>query len=176
MAKFSLLIFLTIPMKNSNFVINVWDLLLSAGKKDEIFFENETIPEIEWLTKEWISWKIIIQSFNKESLLVTLEDVNCTIEEQCDKCTNLYKRTVNVDKYTARFQLEFDKEYDWDDEIFLIESNETIDIKEMVKNAILLQEPFTKKCEQCLEQDIKNWEIDDWDLDSFEWTGNINFR
>jgi len=163
-------------MKNSKFIINVWDLLLSAWKRDEINFEKEMIPEIEWLTKEWISWKILIQSFDKESLLVTLEDVTCTIKEPCDRCTNLYERNVSVENYTARFQVELDKEYDWDDEIFLIEKNETINVKDMIINAILLQEPFTKKCEKCLKEDEENWEVDDWDLDSFESKGNINFR
>ena len=163
-------------MKNSKFIINVWDLLLSAWKRDEINFEKEMIPEIGWLTKEWISWKILIQSFDKESLLVTLEDVTCTIKEPCDRCTNMYERKVNIEKYTARFQVELDKEYDWDDEIFLIDKNETIDIKDMIINAILLQEPFSKKCEKCIKEDEENWEMEDGDLDSFEWTGNINFR
>jgi len=163
-------------MKNSKFIINVGDLLLSAWKRDEINFEKEMIPEVEWLTKQWISWKILIQSFDKESLLVTLEDVSCTIEEPCDRCTKMYKREVNVESYTARFQVELDKEYDWDDEIFLIEKNETIDVKDMIINAILLQEPFSKKCAKCLKEDEENWEMEDWDLDSFEWTGNINFR
>ena len=163
-------------MKNSKFIINVGDLLLSAWKKDEISFEKEMIPEIWWLTKDWISWKILIQSFNKESLLVTLEDISCTIKEPCDKCTKSYKRDVFVENYTARFQVELDKEYDWDDEIFLIEKNETIDVKDMIINAILLQEPFTKKCDKCLQEDEENWEMEDWDLDSFEWSGNINFR
>ena len=125
-------------MKNSKFIINVWDLLLSAGKSDEICFENEKISEIEWLTEEWISWKILIQSFNKESLLVTLEDISCTIKEPCDKCTKPYKRDVFVENYTARFQVELDKEYDWDDEIFLIEKNETIDVKDMIINAFVI--------------------------------------
>ncbi|MBQ2600648.1 hypothetical protein II582_04845 [bacterium] len=53
----------------------------------------------------------MIQSFDKESLLVTLEDVTCTIQEPCDRCTNLYKRNVKIESYTARFQVEFDKEY-----------------------------------------------------------------
>lgn len=163
-------------MKNSKFIINVGDLLLSAWKRDEINFEKEMIPKIEWLTKEWIRGKILIQSFDKESLLVTLEDVECTIKEPCDRCTNLYERNVAVENYTARFQVELDKEYDWDDEIFLIDKNETIDVKDMIINAILLQEPFTKKCEKCLKEDEENWELDDWDLDSFESKGNINFR
>ena len=163
-------------MKNSKFIINVGDLLLSAWKKDEISFEKETISEINWLTKEWISGKILIQSFNKESLLVTLEDVDCTIKEHCDRCTNEYKRHVHVDKYSARFQVEIESDYDWDDEIFPIEPNETINVKGMIINAILLQEPFTKKCENCIKQDEENWEMDDGDLDTFEWTWNINFR
>ena len=131
-------------MKNSKFIINVWDLLLSAWKRDEINFEKEMIPEIEGLTKEWISWKILIQSFDKESLLVTLEDVECTIQEPCDRCTNLYKRNVKIENYTARFQVEFDKEYNWDDEIFLIDKNETIDVKDMIINAITFHKKMWK--------------------------------
>ncbi len=163
-------------MKNSKFIINVWDLLLSAWKNDEISFENEMISEINWLTKDWISGKVLIQSFNKESLLVTLQDIKCTIKEPCDRCTKEYERNIFVDHYSAKFQAEPEKDYDWDDEVFLIDSNETIDIKEMIINAILLQEPFTKKCEECLKYDEENWETEDWNLDVFEWKGNINFR
>ena len=171
-------------MKNSKFVINVWDLLLSSGKRDEISFKNETISELQWLTKDWINGKVIIQSFDTDSLLVTLEDLTCTIKEPCDICTKEYERKVEVKTYSAKFEIEIEKDYEWDDEIFPIDKNETIDIKNMVMNAILLQEPFTKKCENCTKIDEEEFEWTEWeyneldeeDTESFWSFWNINFR
>jgi hypothetical protein len=74
-------------MKKSKFQINVSDLLISGGKKDEITFENENLEELENLSKDGISGTVIIQSFDNGSLLVNLENLTCTIVEPCDKCT-----------------------------------------------------------------------------------------
>ena len=161
-------------MKKSRFIINVWDLLVSAGKKDEIHFENEPIEEIEYLTDDWVSGDVLIQSYDQNSLLVTLLDVSCTLHEPCDKCTEFYDRNVEITEYSAKFQIEIDPEYEWDDEIFEIDKNENIDIKDMVINAINLQEPFTKKCPKCME--IEWDDEEDEDVWTFEWTWNINFR
>lgn len=161
-------------MKKSRFIINVWDLLVSAGKRDEIHFENEPIEEIEYLTDDWVSGDVLIQSYDQNSLLVTLFDVSCTLHEPCDKCTEFYDRNVEIPEYSAKFQIEIDPEYEWDDEIFEIDKNENIDIKDMVINAINLQEPFTKKCPKCIE--IEWDDEEDEDVWTFEWTWNINFR
>ena len=161
-------------MKKSRFIINVWDLLISAWKRDEISFENEQIEEISNLTKDGISGSIIIQSYDQNSLLVTLHDLNCTIHEPCDKCTEYYDRDVIVPEYSAKFQVEIDPEYEWDDEIFEIDKNENIDVKDMIINAINLQEPFTKKCPKCMNTDDDT--IEDEDVGIFEGTWNINFR
>lgn len=161
-------------MKKSRFIINVWDLLISAWKRDEISFENEYIQEIPNLTKEWISGTIVIQSYDQNSLLVTLHDLKCTIHEPCDKCTELYDREISIPEYSAKFQIEIDPDYEWDDEIFTIDKNENIDVQDMIINAINLQEPFTKKCPKCI--DLEEEEEDDEDVWTFEWTWNINFR
>lgn len=162
-------------MKKSRFIINVWDLLISAWKRDEILFENEQIQEISNLTKDGISGTIVIQSYDQNSLLVTLHDLNCTIHEPCDKCTEYYDRNVFVPEYSAKFQIEIDPEYEWDDEIFEIDKNENIDVKDMIINAISLQEPFTKKCPNCIELGWDEYDEDE-EMWSFEWTWNINFR
>ncbi len=159
-------------MKKSDFKINVWDLLLSAGKQDKISFENVLIEEVPTLKEPWISWDVAIQSFDQNSLLVTLEDVTCTLHEPCDKCAQEYDRKLEIESYSAKFQNEISPEEEWDDEIFQIDGNENIDIKDMVIQAIKLQEPFTKKCPKC--QTIKE-ENNEEDIEYFEWTGNITF-
>ena len=161
-------------MKKSRFIINVWDLLISAWKRDEISFENEQIEEISNLTKDGISGTIIIQSYDQNSLLVTLHELSCTLHEPCDKCTEYYDRDVFVPEYSAKFQIEIDPEYEWDDEIFEIDKNENIDVKDMIVNAINLQEPFTKKCPKCIDTDDGTEEDDDVGI--FEGTWNISFR
>lgn len=162
-------------MKKSKFIINVWDLLLSAWKRDEISFENEMIESLDTLTKQWINWKVIIQSFDQNSLLVTLQDISCTLHEVCDRCTESYDRNVEVPEYSAKFQIEIDPDYEWDDEVFLIDKNENIDIQDMIINAIKLQEPFTKLCEKC-QALVDEDEEDEEDIGKFEWTWNISFR
>lgn len=162
-------------MKKSRFIINVWDLLISAGKKDTIHFENEPIEEIEYLTSDGVSGDILIQSYDQNSLLVTLHDVSCTLHEPCDKCTELYDRDIFIPEYSAKFQVEIDPDYEWDDEIFEIDKNENIDVKDMIINAINLQEPFTKKCEKCTDTDEDDIDDED-DIWSFSWNWNISFR
>lgn len=160
-------------MKKSNFVINVWDLLISSGKRDEISFKNEKVESLNSVTDAWISWNVVIQSYDQNSLLVTLYDLNCTFHEECDRCTKAYDRVVQVPEYSAKFQIEIDPDYDWDDEVFQIDKNENIDIQDMIINAINLQEPFTKLCENCKTQ-VDVWDSDD-ELENFEWTWNVYF-
>ena len=104
-------------MKKSKFQINVSDLLISGGKKDEITFENESLEELENLSKDGINGTVIIQSFDNWSLLVNLKNLTCTIVEPCDKCTESYSREVFVPKYQAKFQIQIDPEDDEDESI-----------------------------------------------------------
>lgn len=159
-------------MKNSEFKINVWDLLLSAGKQDQIEFKNKFIEELKNLDKSGISGDVLIQSFDQNSLLVTIENLKCIIKETCDKCTSNFDRKVKIQEYSAKFQNKIDKEETSDDEIFLIDWNENIDLKDMIMQAITLQQPFTNICPKCQ----KNITIEDEeDIDYFESTGNITF-
>ncbi len=161
-------------MKKSKFQINVSDLLISGGKKDEITFENENLEELENLSKDGISGTVIIQSFDNWSLLVNLENLTCTIVEPCDKCTESYSREVFVPKYQAKFQIQIDPEDDEDDETYLIE-NENIDIQEMILNAIRLEEPFSKLCTNCTKDSLDTDEDDEDEYESF-WLWNVQFR
>lgn len=161
-------------MKKSKFQINVWDLLLSAGKRDEIIFKNETLEEIKNLSKDGISGEVVIQSFDQNSLFVTIEDINCTITEPCDKCGTIYDRKIQIDEYSAKFQAKLDKDEESDEPVFLIDKNENIDIKDMIMQSVLLEDPFIKKCEICTKEDSYNDDEDE--IEYFEWNWNVNFR
>lgn len=61
-----------------------------------------------------------------------------------------------------------------DEEIFLINArSESIDIQDMVVQAIKLQDPFIKRCTKC---EKKLAEQDDDETDYFEGTSNIIFH
>ena len=158
-------------MKNNTFKINVWDLLQSAGKIDQFNFKDEQIDIVDWLSKDGISWEVLIQSFDKSALLVTLENINATISEPCDICRKPYTRQLKIDEYYAKFQKKIDLNESTDDEVFKIDWNENIDIKDMITQAIILKEPLAKKCSTCAKKSSE--ESDDFDY--MEWTGNITF-
>lgn len=162
-------------MKKSRFQINVSDLIISGGKKDEITFENESLEELENLSKDGISGTVIIQSFDNGSLLVSLENLVCTIVDSCDKCIENYNRDVFVDGYQAKFQTQINPEDNEDDETYLIDKNENIDIQDMILNAIKLEEPFSKLCNICKKDSLDMDEDNEDDYQNF-WLWNIQFR
>ena len=80
--------------------------------------------------------------------------------------------------YTARFVFEDEvkkKEAPESEEVLLfIDSKaETINIEDMVAQAILLDDPFVKRCDACTKR-LANVSDDD-DLDEFQAKGNIIF-
>jgi len=158
-------------MKNNTFKINVWDLLQSAGKIDQFSFKNEKTENINWLSQNWISGDVLMQSFDQNALLVTLENISADIDDQCDICNKTYTRKLDIKEYIAKFQKKIDLNESTDDEVFKIDGNENIDIKDMITQAIILKEPLAKKCSTCTKKSSK--ESDDFDY--MEWTGNITF-
>lgn len=161
-------------MKKSKFLINVWDLLLSAGKRDEVVFNNESLEEIKNLSPDGISGSIWIQSFDQQSLFVTIEDVKCVIIDSCDRCTTKYDRKIEIEEYSGKFQSKIDPNEESDEPVFLIDKNDNIDIKDMLMQSILLEEPLIKKCKKCAKE--KALDEDDDEDESFHWHWNVNFR
>lgn len=167
-------------MKDQNFSIKISDLLNQAWSVDEVRFEKKFSSQIPNLTAEGISWTFVIQSLNEASLLGTLTDVKCSIQDVCDSCQTSYEREVFVPEYTARFVIEDDrtdeeKEANTDEEVFLIDAkSETINIQDMVVQAILLHEPIVKRCPPC-EKKLEAEGGDDDELPTFESKGTINF-
>lgn len=165
-------------MKDKSFLIKISDLLNETGKSDDIAFEGKFVETIPTLTPEGISGSLIIQSVWTDALLGTLHDLSCRVNELCDSCGTTYTREIHIPEYTAKFVVEESlskEEEEATDEaiLFINEKDETIDISQMIEQAIVLNEPFAKRCAECEKR--LSTEDDDEDLGDFVSTGNINF-
>jgi len=165
-------------MKDQKFLIKISDLLNETGKSDEIAFENKFVDQIPNLMEEGIAGTLTIQSVGSDSLLGTLHDVTCRIEDPCDSCGKNFIREVTVPEYTARFvakgSLTKEEEEAAEEAILYInEKDDSIDISDMVYQAIMLDDPFVKRCAAC-EKRLAATE-DDEDMGSFASGGNISF-
>ena len=166
-------------MKDQSFVIKVADLLNQPWKQDEMSFEKKFTEQLPNLNEKWLSWNVLLQSLDKNSILVTLTDVSWVLEDVCDVCQKTFKRKVVWNIYDAKFILP---EYDRDDEesgteeIFPIDSkDETINIEDMVVQNIVLQDPIVRRCEDCEKKTPSDDADLDDDLEYFEGKGNVVF-
>lgn len=106
------------------------------------------------------------------SLLGTLSDIHASFHEVCDSCGATFLRSVDVPLYTGRFVFEDEvkkKEAPESEEVlFYIDSkSETINIEDMVVQAILLNDPFVKRCDACTKR-LASIDDDEEDLGEFE--------
>jgi uncharacterized metal-binding protein YceD (DUF177 family) len=167
-------------MKDKSFIIKVWDLLQEGGKSDSISFSKKISQHLPHIDKDGISWTVVLNSINQDSLYVLLEDIHCSIEEQCDRCGKIYIRIVDIPKYISRFvaneQRKKEEEGNGDEEIFVINArDETIDLEPMIVQSIVLEEPFVKHCSSCAKE--VEQQTDDEDIDEGTiWGGNIIFH
>ena len=111
-------------------------------------------------------------------MLGTLSDVSASFHETCDSCGNSFLRSVRIPSYSARFVFEDEatkKEAITTEEVlFYIDPKaETINIEDMVVQAILLEDPFVKRCDDCIKR-LEDGNDED-DLGTFESKGNIIF-
>lgn len=166
-------------IKDKVFKIKIADLLNETGRQDEIIFEHKFSDQLPNLDTEGITWTFVIQSLDDTSLLGTLTDVTARFHEICDSCAASFMRSVNILSYTGRFIFEDElkkKEASESDEVlfFIDPKAETINIEDMVVQAILLDDPFVKRCPDCTKR-LENTSDDEDDLGVFESKGNINF-
>lgn len=166
-------------MKDQKFLIKISDLLNETGKSDEIAFENKTIEQLPNITKDGVAGSLTLQSIGNDSLLGTLHDIACQMDDPCDSCGKTFTREINIPEYTARFVVKgsLTKEEEESAEeaiLFINENDDTIDIADMVYQGILLNEPFVKRCKAC-EKKVADAE-DEEDLGTFASGGNINFN
>lgn len=144
--------------------IKISDLLLESGKKDDIYIHSLHIDSIPRLCPEGISANIHLQSLDTSTIAVTLNDLHCMIHELSDLSGEAYIRTVQVHDYNAKFVTAISKLQDeGDDPVFPIHGD-FIDIKDMVYQAIQLQEPIIKHTPEeqrkLIQQDDEDDDID----------------
>ncbi|MEI6119118.1 MAG: YceD family protein [bacterium] len=101
-----------------------------------------------------------------------MTDVTARFHETCDSCGASFMRSVDVPSYTARFVFEDEitkkKESVETEEVVLYidPKAETINIEDMVVQAILLNDPFVKRCDACTKR-LETIDDED-DLDEFQ--------
>ena len=109
-------------MKDKAFIIKVGDLLQETGRSDEVVFENKWTDNLPGLTDEGITGTISMQSLSKDSVFVELENIKLEQEHS-------------------------------EEEIFPINSrDETINVEDMVIQAIRLGDPIAIHCPVCAQK------------------------
>jgi uncharacterized metal-binding protein YceD (DUF177 family) len=166
-------------IRDSIFKIKIADLLNETWKQDDIVFEHKFSEQLSHLDDQGIAWNFTIQSLDATSLLGTLTDVSARFHETCDSCSASFLRTVDIPLYTGRFVFEDESQKkevaDTEEVIFFIDSKaETINIEDMVVQAILLDDPFVKRCAACTKR-LANLDDDEDDLEEFQSKWNVVF-
>jgi uncharacterized metal-binding protein YceD (DUF177 family) len=137
-------------MKGKNFEIKISDLLNHLGS-DRIEFSEMKTPLLPNLTEEGMSGILELHSVDGKSVLVSLLDFEATLHEECEICGKEFIRPIYVEEYVAKFALDVKELEESDEEVlFLIDAKKgTINVEEMLYQAVKLQEPFVMKCEEC---------------------------
>lgn len=153
-------------MKDQSFEIKVSDLLDHVAT-DELEFENKKTSLIPNLSDKWLSGKIKLSGIDEENVLVEIEDLHGELIETCDYCTSSFIKQIDIHWYSSRFTMnKEERDYANDEVLFFIDKLKyTINIEEMVYQAIMLETPFVKYCPECAK---KHETLDESDMEEFE--------
>jgi uncharacterized metal-binding protein YceD (DUF177 family) len=113
-----------------------------------------------------------------ERIGARLRDIECGIISTCDHCGNEFIRPIWVDVYECTFTMD-SYNANTDDETFPIDEKGNIRIDEPLRQAILLNQPVTIHCLDCINKNAQEKgviidEIDD--IESSTTGGTIIFR
>lgn len=166
-------------MKDQTFELKVGDLLNQVAV-DEITFENKKTNLIPNLSEDWITGKIRLSWIDDENVLVEIENLICELDETCDYCTKEFKRKIEIQDYSSRFTLNKEEINYANDEVlfFIDEKTATINIEEMIYQAVELESPVVLYCPECAKnhENLSEDEIEESDFDlGWEWW-NIVFH
>ena len=160
-------------MKDQTFEIKIGDLLNQVAV-DELVFENKKTDLIPNLTENWITGKIRLSWIDDENVLVEIEEFSCELNETCDYCNKEFKRKIEIHWYSSRFTLNKDEINYANDEVlfFIDEKTATINIEELIYQAIELETPFVLYCPdgaKTHENLSEDEEIEETDLQEWQW-------
>ena len=159
-------------MKDFAWKVKVSDILLNPGSLDKISFEAKSSTKIENLSDSWISGDIIIEWLDEKSIFVILQNIKAETNEICEVSWKKFLRKANIDEYSMKF-LTLNKNEDINDDYLLIDKKDlTIDLEEMVVQAIILNRPVCMKSETVLEQEKNHPEIEQDDSFGSSWVSN----
>ena len=166
-------------MKDQTFEIKVGDLLNQVAV-DEISFEHKKTTLIPNLSEDWVTGKIRLSWIDDENVLVEIEELTCELNETCDYCNKSFKRKIEIHGYSSRFTLNKDEINYANDEVlfFIDEKTATINIEELIYQAIELETPFVLYCPDCAkdhENLSEDEEVEESELDEWQWW-NIVFH
>ncbi len=126
-------------------VIKVSDLLRNATYADEVAIEDCMIA-IPHLRAPGVSAVCRLQSTNDGMIVATLSDIVAQIDDICDLSGESYIRSVYIDSYQWKFNADVafhaDPNYVYEDDFPFLPDGESIDIEDMLVQAIVLQEPL----------------------------------
>lgn len=147
-------------MKDYWFKIKVSDLLLNIGSEDKIKFENKFVDSIDNLTEDWIEWIVNLEWLDHKTVRVRLEKLKCNLQEICELSWEKFLLEINVSDFEMNF-LALDLQEiieNYGDEFWQIDiKNLTIDISDMIYQAIQLNKPISIRSEKYSKiNDIKN--------------------
>lgn len=147
-------------MKDYWFIIKVSDLLNNVWRKDLIKIENKYSNNINNLNEWWISWNIFLQSINKSTIVIELQNIVVYLNYNCEICWKNYSNKILVEKYSSKFWIIDNLNNLEKDELCEInKKNETIDIENIIIESIILQEDLIKKCNICKNININDEEL-----------------
>jgi uncharacterized metal-binding protein YceD (DUF177 family) len=140
-----------------HFEIKIADLLNHLGK-DTLSFEHIKTPLLPKLTEEGITGKLVLHSVDGQSVLVCIEELECKLHTTCERCGKDFIRTITVDSYVAKFTLDCKEEENSDEEVLfpIDKKNDTIDVEEMLYQAVMFREPFVVSCEMCEKKEAED--------------------
>ena len=166
-------------MKDQTFEIKVGDLLNQVAV-DEITFENKKTNLVPNLSEDWITGKIRLSWIDDENVLVEIENLTCELDETCDYCTKEFKRKIKIQDYSGRFTLNKEEINYANDEVlfFIDEKTATINIEEMIYQAIELERPIVLYCPDCAKkhENLPEEEINESEFEEEEQWWNIIFH
>ena len=166
-------------IKDKVFKVKIADLLNEAGREDQIYFDHKFSDQLPNLDDDGMAGTFTMHSLDTLSLLGTLTDVTAHFHETCESCGAIFDRAVDIPSYTARFVFEKDiseKEKTESEEalLYIDSKDETINTEDMVVQAILLNDPFVKRCPKCIKR-LETESNDEDDLGEYVSTWNITF-